>query len=146
MALRALIVALALALVASAAAATQKKTSACLKAHHVLLKPEAAKTVTRFGVHVESLESFSFHGVPPKVYDSGSLLFEPTAAAALQAQHTLYSKLAAYEIKLSKGKVPPYRIRLNLRRTELVVGNVVVLWNSYPQKAAAKAILRGCLR
>ena len=146
MALRALVVVLALALVAAASAATQKKANACLTAHHVLLKPEPAKTVTRFGVHVQSLESFSFHGVPRKVYDSGSLLFEPTAAAAAKAQHTLYSRLAAYEIKLSNGKVSPYRIRLNLRRTQAVIGNVVVLWNNYPQKVVAKTVVRGCLR
>ena len=130
---------------ASAAAATQKRTNACLKAHRVLTAPRPLKDVTKFGVRALQFESFSFHGLPPKVYDSGSLIFEKNAAAAVTAQHTLYSRLAAYEIRLGKGKVSPYTIRRNLRRTEAVVGNVVVIWNNYPQKASAKTILRGCL-
>jgi hypothetical protein len=133
-----------LVLVASAAAATQKRTNACLKAHHVLVVSRSPKEVTRFGVHVLHFESFSFHGVPAKVYDNGSLIFEPSAAVAVRAQKTLYSRLAAFEIKHSGAS--PYSIRLSLRRTEFVIGNVVVVWNNYPQKLVAKRVLRACLR
>jgi hypothetical protein len=136
----------ALVAAASAAASTQKRTTTCLKAHHVLVAAKSPRSVTRFGVRVLKLESFSFHGMPAKVYDSGTLIFERTAAEAVHAQRTLYSRFAAFEIKRSGGNISPYRIRLNLRRTEFVRGNVVVVWNSYPQKRAAKRILYGCLR
>ena len=139
------ICAVALVVAATAGAATPKRTIACLKAHHVLVAAKSPKAVTRFGVHVSKLEAFSFHGLPARVYDSGTLLFEPTAAVAVKAQKTLYSRLAAFEIKQSGGNVAPYTIRLNLRRTEVVRGNVVVVWNSYPQKRVAKRILYGCL-
>ncbi len=138
-------VVVALVLAAAAAAATQKRANACLRAHHVLTKPVARKTVTRFGVRVLQIESFSFHGVPAKTYDNGTLIFERDAKTAAQAQRTLYSRFAAYEIKHSNGKVGPYTIRLDLRRTETVIGNAVVIWNNYPQHAKAKAVLRGCL-
>jgi hypothetical protein len=134
-----------LALAASAAAATEKHTNACFKAHQVLTKAVAKKTVTRFGVPVLAIESFSFHGAPAKVYDNGTLLFERDAKTAVRAQHTLYSRLAAYEIKHGNGTVGPYTVRLQLSRTEAVIGNVVVIWNNYPQHPAAKRILAGCL-
>lgn len=147
MALRLLAVTVAaLALVAPAAAATQKRANACLKAHHVVTKPVAKTTITRFGVRVLALESFSFLGKPAKVFDNGTLIFERNATTARQAQRTLYSRLAIYEIKHSNGSVGPYTIRLNLRRTESVIANVVVIWNNYPQHAKAKSILAGCLR
>jgi hypothetical protein len=133
-----------LVVVAAAGAATEKRTNACLKAHHVLTAPRAPRGVTRFGVHVEQFESFAFHGVPKKTYDSGSLIFERNAAAAARAKQTLYSRYAAFEIKHSSES--PYRIRLDLRDTEEVIGNVVVVWNNYPQHAVAKSILRTCLR
>jgi hypothetical protein len=96
-------------------------------------------------VRVLQYESFSFHGVPRRVYDNGSLIFEKNAAFAVQAQKTLYSRLAAHEIKLSAGNESPYRIRLDLRQTELVIGNVVVVWNNFPQHRSAKSVLRACL-
>jgi len=138
------VAALALVLAATASAATQKRALACLKAHHVLVAAKSPRAVTRFGVKVLKLESFSFHGIPRKVYDSGTLLFERNAATALQAKNTLYSRFAVFEIKHSA--VSPYRIRLNLRRTQFVVGNVVVIWNNYPQKRVAKRTLYACLR
>lgn len=110
----------------------------------MLVAAKPAKSITKFGVHVEKLESFSFHGVPAKVYDNGSLIFEKNAAAALKAKNTLYSRFAAFQIKHSPAS--PYTIRLNLRRTEAVVGNVVVLWNNYPQKRVARRTLSACLR
>ncbi len=146
MKLAAAAIVVALAATATAAAATEPRANTCLHAHRVLTKPVAKKTVTRFGVRVLQIESFSFHGVPPKAYDNGTLVFERDAKTAAQAQRTLYSRFAAYEIKHSNGKVGPYTIRLNLRRTEAVVGNAVVIWNNYPQHAKAKAVLRGCLR
>lgn len=135
-----------LVLAASAAAATEKRANACFKAHQILTKPVAKNTVTRFGVRALAIESFSFHGAPAKIFDNGTLLFERDAKSAVQAQHTLYSRLAAYEIKHGNGSVSPYRIRLNLRNTQDVVGNVVVFWNNDPQHRAAKRILAGCLR
>lgn len=139
-------IAVALVLAASAAAATEKRTNACFKAHQILTKAVAKTTVTRFGVRVLAIESFSFHGAAAKVFDNGTLLFERDAKTAVQAQRTLYSRLAAYEIKQGNGSVSPYRIRLNLRNTQDVVGNVVVFWNTYPQHRAAKRILADCLR
>jgi hypothetical protein len=135
---------LALVVAASAFAGTPTKASRCLKAHHVLVAAKSPKSVTKFGVHVEKLESFSFHGVPAKVYDNGTLIFEKNAAAALKAKNTLYSRFAAFEVKHSPAS--PYRIRLDLRNTEVVVGNVLVVWNNYPQKAVAKRTLFACLR
>lgn len=145
MALRLLAVSgLALVVAATAIAATPTKATRCLEAHHVLVAVQSPKAVTKFGVHVEKLESFSFHGVPANVYDNGTLIFEKNAAAALKAKSTLYSRFAAFQIKHSS--VSPNRIRLDLRNTEVVVANVLVVWNDYPQKAVAKRTLFACLR
>lgn len=132
-----------LALAASASAATTKHANACLKAHHVVIGPRSVKEVTAFGVRLLHYEGFSFIGRPSTVYDNGSLIFNRTHAAALRARTKLDAGLLAAAVAQGASPSP---VQKHLGETHFVIGNVVVLWNDYPQTPVARTILARCLR
>jgi hypothetical protein len=133
----------ALAVAASASAATTKRANACLKAHHVVIGPRSAKEVTVFGVRLLHYEGFSFIGRPPTVYDNGSLIFNRSHAAALRARAKLNAGLLAAAVAQGASPSP---IEKHLAETHFVIGTVVVLWNDHPQTRIARTILARCLR